>query len=216
MKHIEQLNLMCDKVEIVMSIDAWYVLHGTTDNRSNLLYFLSLLSKMVTLDTELKKRGQTYNIKPGQADCSMLGLSAEWGIGRKAIRRLMDDFSNTGLITVESNPLTTIISLLCVKRWMIGGQPVKNPVFQASLKENDGVRLYLVNGQQFGKLHRSKTKRKADKTKDNLAEENHNESNQTGTIQNEKSQSDEHNTHTIPSEQLEETGNINNPMEQQP
>ena len=36
MKQQKQLKLMCYKVEIVMSTEAWYFLHGTTNGVCNL------------------------------------------------------------------------------------------------------------------------------------------------------------------------------------
>ena len=75
MKKLERLKLMCYKAEVVMNIEAWYFLHGTTSGVCNLFYFLSLLSKMQTADVQLDKRGQTYAVKAGQADGSLLGLS---------------------------------------------------------------------------------------------------------------------------------------------
>lgn len=155
MKCPGQLRLMCYKVEIVLSVDAWYFLHGTTVGVCNLFYFLSLLSKMQTADTQAGKRGQTYTVKAGQADGSLLGLSREWRIGRKAVRRLLDDFAERGMIVVESNPLTSLISLVCVRSWLDGGRLVENPMFRSSVGKFEGVRIHLFNGQQFGTLRRS-------------------------------------------------------------
>ena len=48
-----------------------------------------------------------YAVHPGQADGSMLVLAKEWGIGRKAMSRLLEDFSERGLIMnpTHSNPI---------------------------------------------------------------------------------------------------------------
>ena len=112
MERIKQLKLMCYKLEVVLSIDAWFFLHGTTEGRENIYYFLSLLSKMAITDTPVLKRGQGYTVKAGQVDGSILGLSKEWEIGRKATTRFLEDFSNLGMIKVESNPLNTIITTM--------------------------------------------------------------------------------------------------------
>ncbi len=154
-KNPGQLRMMCYKVEIVMSVEAWYFLHGTTNGICNLFYFLSLLSKMQTTDTQAGKRGQTYLVRAGQADGSLLGLSREWRIGRKAVRRLLDDFAKRGMIAVESNPLTSLISLVCVRSWVIDGRLVENPMFRSAVGKFEGVRIHLLNGQQFGTLRRS-------------------------------------------------------------
>ena len=158
-----QLRMMCYKAEVVMSIEAWYFLHGTTNGACNLFYFLSLLSKMQTTDAQLGKRGQTYTAKAGQADGALLGLSREWHIGRKAVRRLLDDFAERDIISVESNPLTSLISLVCVKSWVIDGRLVESPMFRSAVGKFEGVRIHLLNGQQFGTLRRSsrRSERKA-------------------------------------------------------
>ena len=155
MKKLEQLKLMCYKAEVVISIEAWYFLHGTTNSVCNLFYFLSLLSKMQTADVQLGKRRQTYAVKAGQADGSLLGLSREWRIGRKAVRRLLDDFVERGIISVESNPLTSLISLVCIRSWVIDGRLVENPMFRSAVGKFEGVRIHLLNGQPFGTLRRS-------------------------------------------------------------
>ena len=102
-----------------MSVEAWYFLHGSTDGICNLTYLLSLLSKMTVSEVQNTKRGLGYAVHPGQVDRSMLVLAKEWGIGRKAVSRLLEDFSERGLIRVDSNPVTSIIDMVCVKSWMI-------------------------------------------------------------------------------------------------
>ena len=157
-KNPGQLRMMCYKAEIVLGIGAWYFLHGTTGGVCNLFFFLSLLSKMQTVNVQLGKRGQSYTVKAGQADGSLLGLSREWHISRKAVRRLLDDFAERGIISVESNPLTSLVSLVCVRSWLDGGRIVENPMFHPSVGKFEGVRIHLLNGQQFGTLRRSSSR----------------------------------------------------------
>ena len=75
MKRITELKLMYYKLEVMLSIDAWFFLHGATEGRENIYCFLSLLSKMAITDTPVLKRGQGYTVKAGQVDGSILGLS---------------------------------------------------------------------------------------------------------------------------------------------
>lgn len=63
---------------------------------------------MTVEEVQNTKRGLSYVILPGQADCSMLVLAKVWDIGRKAVCRLLEDFSERGLIKVDSNPMTSI------------------------------------------------------------------------------------------------------------
>ena len=107
MKNLKQLVLPCYKLEMAMSVEAWYFLHGSTDGICNLTYLLSLLSKMAVSEVMNTKRGLGYAVHPGQVDGSMLVLAKEWGIGRKAMSRLLEDFSERGLIMnpTHSNPI---------------------------------------------------------------------------------------------------------------
>ena len=91
-------------------------------------------SKMAITDTPVLKRGQGYTVKAGQVDGSILGLSKEWEIGRKATTRLLENFSNLGIIKVESNPLTSIITTMCIKEWMINKAMLANPCFSTTAK----------------------------------------------------------------------------------
>lgn len=160
MKRQKQLKLMCYKMEIVMSAEAWYFLYGTTCGTCNLFYFFSLLSGMATEDTACNKRGMAYIIHPGQADGSMLSLAKEWNIGRKAVSRLLEDFSKRGLIRVASNPVTSVIDMACVKSWMKDGRVIENPTYIPAVKAYEGVRIYLFNGQRLELLRKSSAVRK--------------------------------------------------------
>ena len=166
MKQQKQLKLMCYKVEIVMSTEAWYFLHGTTNGVCNLTYFLSLLSGMSVTEVSKTKRGLGYALHLGQVDGSMLSLAKEWNIGRKSVSRLLEDFSQRGLIRVDSNPITTIIDMVCVKSWMMDGRLTENPTYQQMVKAYEGVRIYLFNGQRLETLRKSSARMKKSKDKD--------------------------------------------------
>jgi hypothetical protein len=160
MKQQKQLKLMCYKMEIAMSVEAWYFLYGTTCGTCNLFYFFSLLSRMATEDTTCNKRGMAYIIHPGQADGSMLSLAREWSIGRKAVSRLLEDFCKRGLIRVASNPVTSVIDIVSVKSWMKDGRVTENPTYVLTVKAYEGVRIYLSNGQRLELLRKSSAIRK--------------------------------------------------------
>ena len=165
MKNLKQLVLPCYKMEVAMNVEAWYFLHGTTNGVCNLTYFLSLLSGMAVTEVSKTKRGLDYVLHPGQVDGSMLSLAKEWNIGRKSVSRLLEDFSQRGLIRVVSNPITTIIDMVCVKSWMMDGRLTENPTYQQTVKAYEGVRIYLFNGQRLETLRKSSTKAKKSKDK---------------------------------------------------
>ena len=151
MKNLKQFVLPCYKLEMAMSVEAWYFLHGSTDGICNLTYLLSLLSKMAVSEVQNTKRGLGYAVHPGQVDRSMLVLAKEWGIGRKAVSRLLEDFSERGLIRVDSNPVTSIIDMVCVKSWMIAGRLIENPTYRQTIRDL---------APQFGKEEERKTDRR--------------------------------------------------------
>lgn len=161
---MKQLVLPCYKLEMAISVEAWYFLHGSTDGICNLTYLLSLLSKMTVSEVQNAKRGLGYAVHPGQADGSMLVLAKEWGIGRKAVSRLLEDFSERGLIRVDSNPVTSIIDMVCVKSWMISGRLIENPAYRQTIKAYEGVRIFLFNGQRLETLRRSSARKKTPKS----------------------------------------------------
>lgn len=161
---MKQLVLPCYKLEMVMPVEAWYFLHGSTDGICNLTYLLSLLSKMAVSEVQNTKRGLGYAFHPGQVDSSMLVLAKEWGIGRKAVSRLLEDFSERGLIRVDSNPVTSIIDMVCVKSWMIAGRLIENPAYRQTVKAYEGVRIFLFNGQKLETLRRSSARKKNPKS----------------------------------------------------
>jgi len=163
MKNLKQLVLPCYKLEMAMSVEAWYFLHGSTDGICNLTYLLSLLSKMTVSEVLNTKRGLGYAVHPGQVDSSMLVLAKEWDIGRKAVSRLLEDFSERGLIRVDSNPVTSIMDMVCVKSWMIAGRLIENPTYRQTIKAYEGVRIFLFNGQQLETLRRSSARKKKEK-----------------------------------------------------
>ena len=160
MKNLKQLVLPCYKLEMAMSVEAWYFLHGSTDGICNLTYLLSLLSKMTVSEVLNTKRGLGYAVHPGQVDSSMLVLAKEWDIGRKAVSRLLEDFSERGLIRVDSNPVTSIMDMVCVKSWMIAGRLIENPTYRQTVKAYEGVRIFLFNGQRLETLRRSSARKK--------------------------------------------------------
>lgn len=170
MKKLKQLVLPCYKVELAMDVEAWYFLYGTTCGVCNLTYFISLLSRMTVAEAQQTKRGLEYALHPGQADGSMLSLAKDWGIGRKAVSRLLEDFERRKLIRTCSNPMTTLIDMVCVKSWMKDGQPVENPTYRQTLKAYEGVRIYLFNGQKLETLRKSSTGRKKPKNRSKAEE----------------------------------------------
>lgn len=170
---IDKLNLMCDKLQIVLSFNACIFLCGETDGTPNVLFFLDLLSMMRTSAIDFDKRRIWYKVMPGQADASFLSLSDRWKIGIKATRRLMKDFEERGFLCMAKSNTTTIVSMVCVKNWYAGGSYFANPVFKTSVDRQEGAFIYLINGQQIPHIraNRKKPKRKGANGTDPALEE---------------------------------------------
>lgn len=164
MKNLKQLVLPCYKMEVAMNVEAWYFLHGTTNGVCNLTYFLSLLSGMAVTEVSKTKRGLGYVLHSGQVDGSMLSLAKEWNIGRKSVSRLLEDFSQRGLIRVVSNPITTIMDMVCVKSWMMDGRLTENPTYQQTVKAYEGVRIYLLTAKGWRPYGKVRQRRKSPRT----------------------------------------------------
>lgn len=56
MKNLKQLVLPCYKVEIAMSVEAWYFLHGSTDGVCNLTFFFPFIENDCRRSTEYQTR----------------------------------------------------------------------------------------------------------------------------------------------------------------
>ena len=100
----------------------------------------------------------------------MLVLAKEWGIGRKAVSRLLEDFSERGLIRVDSNPVTSIMDMVCVKSWMIAGRLIENTTYCQTVKAYEVVRIFLFNGQRLETLRRSSARKKKEKPTEETSE----------------------------------------------
>ena len=152
---MKSINLNCYKIEIAMSFEAWVFLSATTNGTTNLMFFLSLLEKMAVKKKNKKKRGIEYVVRPGCVDASLLSLAADWRLGRKAVTRLLRDFTKYGLISVVPNKLTSVISLTCVACWVDGGRRTSNPCFNQDIGKYEGVRIYLRSGQAIPTIRRN-------------------------------------------------------------
>ncbi len=204
MKNLKQLVLPCYKMEVAMNVEAWYFLHGTTNGVCNLTYFLSLLSGMAVTEVSNTKRGLGYVLHPGQVDGSMLSLAKEWNIGRKSVSRLLEDFSQRGLIRIVSNPITTIMDMVCLKSWMMDGRLTENPTYQQTVKAYEGVRIYLFNGQRLETLRKSsiRTKKPKDTNKNKEKPAQASQPNQSISEDKEQSKQSENNLPLIQEDAL--------------
>lgn len=71
----------------------------------------------------------TLHLSPGMAQYSELQLQAEWGMGRKVIRRLLAQMEKAGLIYVHMSTVASTIAFSFIKGWRISGKEefIENP-----------------------------------------------------------------------------------------
>ena len=105
----------------IFSAGALQWLHGTTtddDGREigNFTLFGDLLARMALADGV------------GQAQYSEELLSSQWNMGRKRIRRLLDELSRLELIDTYRSRVASVITFPCLLQWMAkDGSVVSNP-----------------------------------------------------------------------------------------
>lgn len=124
-----------DELIIHLSGAAGEWLSGTTNTTDgyivgNRTLFCDLLSRMEMAPVVGTGFRRPQSLNAGQAQYSELQLQAEWGIGRKVIRRLLDEMEAVGLAKVEKSTVASTVSFPCIKGWTIAGHGYKaNPYY---------------------------------------------------------------------------------------
>ena len=65
---------------------------------------------------------------------SELQLQAEWSIGRKVIRRLIDEMESVGLVEVQKSTVASTVTFPFVRSWTVNGMLIDNPYHRDYLK----------------------------------------------------------------------------------
>ena len=121
-----------DEIVIRLSGRAGEWLAGTTNTSDgfivgNRTLFCDLLSRMQLYPTTDNGFRRPLPLNAGQAQYSELQLQAEWGIGRKVIRRLLNELEQVGLIKVEKSTIASTLSFPCVRSWRLNDKVIANP-----------------------------------------------------------------------------------------
>ena len=121
-----------DEIVIHLSGRAGEWLAGTTNTSDgfivgNRTLFCDLLSRMQLYPTTDNGFRRPLPLNAGQAQYSELKLQAEWGIGRKVIRRLLNELEQVGLIKVEKSTIASTLSFPCVRSWRLNDKVITNP-----------------------------------------------------------------------------------------
>jgi hypothetical protein len=121
-----------DEIVITLSDSAGRWLAGTTRTSDsyivgNRTLFCDLLSRMQLMPTTVDGFRRPQFLNAGQAQYSELQLQEEWGIGRKVIRRLLNEMESVGLIEVEKSTVASTVTFPCINGWSINYIWYENP-----------------------------------------------------------------------------------------
>ena len=104
----------------------------TTDDNgrktSNFTLFGDLLARMALTTGEGKGFRRPLTLSAGQAQYSEEQLSAQWNMGRKRIRNLLDALTDMGLIDTHRSRVASVMTFPCVREWRTSdGGCITNP-----------------------------------------------------------------------------------------
>ena len=104
----------------------------TTDDNGretgNFTLFGDLLAKMALTDGAAKGFHRPLMLSAGQAQYSEEQLSAQWNMGRKRIRRLLDELAKLELIDTYRSRVASVMTFPCLLQWITkDGSVVSNP-----------------------------------------------------------------------------------------
>ena len=117
----------------VFSAGALQWLYGTTsddDGReiSNFTLFGDLLARMALTDSVANGFHRPLMLSAGQAQYSEEQLSSQWNMGRKRIRRLLDELAKLELIDTYRSRVASVMTFPCLLQWITkDGSVVSNP-----------------------------------------------------------------------------------------
>ena len=117
----------------IFSAGALQWLHGTTtddDGREigNFTLFADLLARMTLADGTAKGFHRPLMLSVGQAQYSEEQLSTQWNMGRKRIRRLLDELERLELIGTCRSRVASVMTFPCLLQWITkDGSVVSNP-----------------------------------------------------------------------------------------
>lgn len=117
----------------VFSAGALQWLYGTTsddDGReiSNFTLFGDLLARMALADGTAKGFHRPLMLSVCQAQYSEEQLSTQWNMGRKRIRRLLDELAKLELIDTYRSRVASVMTFPCLLQWITkDGSVVSNP-----------------------------------------------------------------------------------------
>lgn len=108
----------------------------TTDDKgkeiSNFILFNDLLARMTVAAGESKGFRRPQHLTVGQFQYSEMALAAEWNMGRKKTRNLLETMERMGLLTVRHSRTASVAAFACVDGWTDDvGNDMDNPSYHS-------------------------------------------------------------------------------------
>lgn len=98
------------------------------DKESNFTLFGDLLARMALADGTAKGFHRPLMLSVCQAQYSEEQLSTQWNMGRKRIRRLLDELAKLELIDTYRSRVASVMTFPCLLQWITkDGSVVSNP-----------------------------------------------------------------------------------------
>ena len=95
-----------------------------------------LLARMALTTEEAKGFRRPLMLSAGQAQYSEEQLSAQWNIGRKRIRNLLDELTRLGLIDTCRSRVASVMTFPCLTGWeTVDGGITSNPLTHEQREE---------------------------------------------------------------------------------
>ena len=102
------------EVNLRLSADAVSFLSGITGGVSHMSVFAYLMANMAVEPATFVKRGIEITLNTGEVEASANSLSDVFGLGRKPMIRILDNFSKLGIIDLRTSKLASIARLVSV------------------------------------------------------------------------------------------------------
>ena len=64
-----------------------------------------------------------FNLKPGQAQFSEIGLAERWNLGRKKMHNILSKMEDAGLVEIFNSRIGSAITFSCVTGWETPDKP---------------------------------------------------------------------------------------------
>ena len=122
-KNMEEYNdFNFTEITMIFSSEAINWLSGTTRDKDdmpfrNFDFFLSLLKEMRTDSGKDTKFRRSYNLDPGEAQFSEIGLADKWNLGRKKVHNMLMKMESLSLVKVNNSRLGSWLTFKCVSNW---------------------------------------------------------------------------------------------------